>query len=265
MTRPTCYLLGSGASLNDLTVEEREYLNCHPRTLAFNKYLLFWDVVGVAPSDYMILDRHFPSHIVFVRSLQIARQLPQKVTLYVAQLYSKYCATDPVGLLKGLKGRWTLWRKTGFWVPLDIIGTQAHYCNNILDDSLPFSWARRLDEPLYFYRGSLTSALNLATIIYPGCDIKLLGVDLYSNEYFYGDRIARFPELVDRFHQLGARADKHPTVLDIARDGKHPSILDMMPKVVDHLHSLGVSLTCCNPRSLLVTEGVCEYSPVMER
>ncbi len=264
MTRSVCYLLGSGASLNDLTVEERAYLNSHPYTLAFNKYLLFWDVVGIAPTDFLILDRHFPSHIVFVRSLQIARSLPRKVNLYADEFYAKYCGRNGLELLKGLRARFILWRQTKYWLPLDIIGSPVQYCHNIIDSSQPFSWASSLDEPLYFYRGSLTSAINLATIIYPGCDIKLLGVDLYSNDYFYGDRIEAFPDLVDKYYKIGQQAGRHPTTIDLSNVGRHRSILDVMPQVVAHLHSLGVSLACCNPRSLLVTEGICEYAPVME-
>lgn len=61
--RETCFILGSGASLNDLTPQEREYLNGHPCTLAFKKYLLFWDEVGIIPTDFFLTDRHFPAHL----------------------------------------------------------------------------------------------------------------------------------------------------------------------------------------------------------
>ncbi len=256
-----CYVIGSGASLNDLSSEERNYLNNHPCTLAFNKYLLFSRLIGVTPTDFFLADRHFPAHIVFARSLEISRKLQKPLTLYLERFYAKYLDTGLLSLLNGLRHRFIVWRKYGYWIPLSIVGTRARYCYNILSNDLPFRWAATLDEPLYFYRGSLVSAVNLATIIYPGRDIKLLGVDLYSNAYFYGDLAVEYPELVDRFYNAGVQQGQHPTVLG---PGSSSSILSVMPQIVSHLKSLGVNLLCCNAKSLLVTQKICAYNPVMD-
>jgi hypothetical protein len=259
--RETCFILGSGASLNDLTPQEREYLNGHSCTLAFNKYLLFWDEVGIIPTDFFLTDRHFPAHIVLARSIQISRQLQKPISFYLDRFYAKYCSTQPRQIIDGLRHRLIIWKKYRFWIPFRITGTQVNYFQNILANDRSFRWATTLSEPLYFYRGSLSSVINLATIIYPECDIKLLGVDLNSNEYFYGDRIKKYPELLDRFYFLGNKAGKHPTIIG---EGSASSILNVMPKIVNHLRSLGIDLTCCNPKSLLVTEGVCSYLPVLD-
>jgi hypothetical protein len=257
----SCYIIGSGASLIDLAPEERSYLDNHPRTLAFNKYLLFWDLIGVIPTDFFLVDRHFPAHIVFARSLEISRRLRKPVTLYLERVYDKYISTGLFSILNGLRHRLILWRKCSYWIPIGIIGTKAHYCHNILSNDIPFRWATTLDDPLYFYRGSLVSAINLATIIYPGYDIKLLGVDLYSNEYFYGDLAKKHPELVDRFYNAGMEQGQHPTVLG---QGPSASILNVMPQIVGHLKSLGIELFCCNAKSLLVKGRICEYRPIMD-
>lgn len=263
-SRPSCYILGSGSSLNLLTQAERRYLNEHPRVLALNKYLLFEDIIGVSPSDYMLLDRHFPAHIVFSRTLQTLSKLARKPTLYIEEFYRKYVSLKPTELLDGLKSRIFLWHKTKFWLPLNIIGTKINFCHNILDNDQTFRWAKTIDEPLYFYRGSLTSALNLATIIYPGCDIKLLGVDLNTNNYFFDDRLMRHPELIDRFYTVGQQDNKHPTTIDIGKSSKHTSILNSFPKILKQLEHLGVQVYACNPDSLLVTQQICDSCSVKD-
>jgi hypothetical protein len=259
--RETCFILGSGSSLRDLTHEEREFLEGHPRTLAFNKYLLFWDELGIIPTDFMLTDRHFPAHIVFARSMQISRQLQKPISIYLEDFYSKYCSTQPWQIINGIRHRLIIWSRYRFWVPFRIIGMQVNYVHNILANDRPFHWAATLSEPLYFHRGSLSSAINLATIIYPGCDINLLGVDLNTNEYFYGNRIKEYPELLDRFYFLGEKAGKHPTVMD---EGPHSSILNVIPEIISHLRTLRIELTCSNPESLLVTKGICRYLPVLD-
>jgi len=77
-TRETCFILGSGASLNNLTPEETKYLNEHPRILAFNKYLLFWTNWGSFPA-ISSLRIAISTHIVFARSVQISRQLQKPI------------------------------------------------------------------------------------------------------------------------------------------------------------------------------------------
>jgi hypothetical protein len=126
-----------------------------------------------------------------------------------------------------------------------------------------FRWARRLEEPLYHRRGSLTVAINLLAILHPGRDVKLLGIDLSDPRYFYDDEITpgNRETLVHDSYFRGIEAGRHVNALP---SPKYPdTLLDSVASARSQLRRDGVELWCCNPRSLLVEKGVCEFRPVL--
>jgi hypothetical protein len=260
---PDCYILGSGSSLLELTSDEKSYLNAHPRVLAFNKYLLFWDVLGLIPTDFLLGVRSWPAQIVFVRSLHIARQLRKPVNIYLDRFYAQYFIKGGgwLNLVRGLRHRLKVFKHYKFWIPLSIIGFKANFFYYIWENwkNRPFHWATSLRDPLLASPSGLTLAINLASIIYPGCNIKLLGVDLNTNEYFFGDRLKEHPELIDWSFFLENTEKKHPSLLT-----DETYLLNSLKNIASHLNSLELRLFCCNEKSLLITENICQYRSVME-
>ena len=83
-----CFIIGSGSSLLNLTVEEKEYLNNHPHTLAMNRYLLFFEKIGVVPKDLFLGDYHsILSHRVLLKTIKKINKLSIFPNYYVDEYY----------------------------------------------------------------------------------------------------------------------------------------------------------------------------------
>jgi hypothetical protein len=148
-----------------------------------------------------------------------------------------------------------------------LVGVATHYFED--SEARPFPWAGNLDEPLCHYRGSLTAAINLASLIYPVTKIKLVGVDLNRYLAFYGRafddyriryRLRSPLEPYDTFHQQAIERDIHQTALGST---SRPSILAAFPSIRRCLERRSVELVCCNRDSLLVTEGAVPYERLL--
>ena len=258
--RAECFIIGSGRSLLDLTPEERIYLNAHPRTLAMNKYLLFDEKVGVTPKALFLADRHFPAPKVFTETVARARGLDPKPTYYVDDYYRKLFIQpylDPIWVARERARLYTRHRYIGPpWVRYPDFVFFHHLFGHYGD----FSWATTLDEPLFWLHGSLTTAINLAFVAYSRCDIKLVGVDLTGPEAFYEEQLQTRRDLTDKHYWRSKEMGEHWTVLAIKRG---LSLLDGISQIRMELAKNGVQLLCCNSASLLVSEGICEYAPVL--
>ncbi|MFC2023765.1 hypothetical protein ACFLT5_03395 [Chloroflexota bacterium] len=262
MDSKAAYIIGSGASLLDLSAEERQYLNHHANTLAMNKYLLFYEKVGVIPKNLFLSDRHFPAQRVFFESIDRARQLRPPPRYFANRYYKRLFHWAPTRLWWNLRERLRILLRNGYWIPLTLNYRNLDFFDSGLANDRSFCWARSLMEELYFYRGSLTTAINLASIVFPGCHIYLVGVDLNSDVAFYADEIERRHDLLDQYHEIGRNEEKHPTAVTIQG---YPGIQSVMPKIVKLLRADGVQLLCCNPDSLLARLRICKYAPIVPR
>ncbi|MEM1211456.1 MAG: hypothetical protein AAGI68_04075 [Planctomycetota bacterium] len=263
------YVLGSGESLLGLTAGQKAELARHPR-VAMNKYLLFWEKVGVWPSHLFLADAHYPAVRVYQESHRViasgVAEGRSGVHFLLDRLYArKYGA-----------GRW---RGRAGWANLKTFGRGllsqrfvyrpwyrpepvTFFAHEIASQSSP-GWARSLEEPLYFYRGSLTVLINLLCLLFPGRELCLLGVDLTGPSFFDAELTAR-PELHDRYVRLEREQPGeglHATQRVI--EGL-PGVMSRLPEVVEHAAGMGVRVTCGSRSSLLVSEGVCEYVSVPE-
>jgi hypothetical protein len=288
MSRPTAYLFGSGPSLLDLTAEEKHFLNEQPQTLSLNQYLLHWQKVGVVPQNHLLADTQFPCIKIFVDTQRVIRDIGKPVTFYMNRSYLRYFPNRlHLGAWKhAIRKRWEVWRDFKYRVPLRIrrdnlvpFSQVAEERYRHLLDANEWYWARSLEDPLYFFRGTLTSAINLAAIVWPESDIKLLGVDLNSYGYFFdpdhtlADAQAdleknkrRVGEVSALHHQKSHQLNIHSTAVQYDVDEKKslPGIQSVFPRIREELARNGRRLFCCNPKSLLVTDGVCPFAPVME-
>lgn len=260
-TKKECFIIGSGSSLLDLTSEEKEYLNNHPHTLAMNKYLLFYEKIGVIPKALFLGDFHFPAHKVFTETIEKAKKINFQPVYYVDDYYQKLFKEPWKHWKWNLKERYKLYKNSNYISPWLVNYSYLKFFSAKLRDHPKFVWAKSFQDELFFQRGSLTTALNLAYLIYPECDIKLLGIDLNKNPSFYDEEIKKRPDLTDHKNDLRAKkAGYHATIVKTPQG----TVLDRFPLIQKELAQQGAKLLCCNANSLVVTKGLCDYAPIMD-
>lgn len=274
LSEPTdSFILGSGPSILSLTEREKECLNSSSKTLALNQYLIYWHLVGVLPRLSFLTDNKFPAtDIVISEVLKVIDQLERQITLYVYErsLDNFKQPTTLRDLLRSIGIRIGVLRKYRYWLPMRLDQSHIRTFKSIQDTPMKFNpaarFARSLGEPLYWFRGSLTTAINLMAILFPGSDIKLLGVDLNVYQPFYDQAWQSHPvyrvsmDNVPDFHREAKKRNMHSTAIPT----KYPSILTAIPRIRSWLEPLGSQLFCCNRESLLVTEGLCPYKAVTD-
>jgi hypothetical protein len=226
------FILGSGASLNQLSSEERGFLSRQP-TIALNKYLLYWDIIGVWPTYTYLADVHPPTPEVLTRKIEIIAENQDK-KLPVFLLTSDY-RNWPMSPLKPL-----------FFKRYHSMQSENHV------------WAESIDDTMYFHRGSLTCLLNLITVLRLAPKVCLLGVDLDQGDAFYRERYQQDISLHDHWEKIRQDTGIHPTAISYKNTSP---IQEKLPWIFQQMSDRGISVSCYNKNSLLVKNGLC---PVRE-
>ena len=236
------FIIGSGQSLLRLSEEQKHHIAFRP-SLAFNKYLLFWQKVGIIPDYYVWMDRHDPSRHLFSRlcdeinSLFTMHDRPQ--LLFTRQLFAQAVKLPcEVLFIDNDERRW-----------LDA---------NFQDGR----WATSFAEPIFHYRSTLTDCINIAHILFPAATIKLVGVDLNSAEYFFDEEFLADPSLHDATTPLHDRGKRHPSASSNIYGQPSPGVQHSIPFILVQLRKTGAKLVCCNSDGLLVREQWLEYAGI---
>ena len=258
--RKEVFILGSGASINDLTEEEKAHINQAPVRIALNKFTAFYKKAGILPSHVFFIDIHSPSStnmlqyifdlchedglgdMVFIANKEVQNRVFQKKGLlyYVAKYH-------PI----------SLHRHHAYYLiqrpfHIDFIDFY-HYLEG-------GSWAKSRKEKLYHFRSSLTTVLNYVSILYPGWTIKLLGVDLNSKAYFFEEELKKLDfSASDWTTQHTKKENKHFTVQTF----QGTNLLDKIPYVVEELAKTDNNIYCCSRESLLVQDELIEYQGII--
>ena len=284
-----CFVVGSGRSLLDLRPEEVSHVNECDFVLSFNKHLVFYRKVGIVPTHYMMLDAHPPADLVLYEALRrrdedrlsqvelilheswrrtIARASPVSAVLDLVVsnpvlnslplyrlVHRVYAPLNPRGnRALGLKMALYLWRQRSYLLSRAVFVT----CTNSRTGG---EWATRMDQTIFHFRGTLTSAINVAHILHPASKIKLLGVDLKDNSYFFDEEIARSPARWQDWTARIPNRERHTVALPLMGV---PGIQDCLPFVAENLGKTGSRLVCCNRNSYLVEAGLLDYEPVID-
>lgn len=272
-------VLGSGQSINDLTKEEREFLDELPIKIGINKYSYFHDVASITPNEIFFQDTYDKSAKNFLKAIFHKAKLGEYgcSIFYVSSYWRGKIFRSPIHfklvyltvpflnffkrilnksirLLGSRDIRYDLSnRSDSILSPKD---AQVFYIDKQKWNLRGNKWAKSLDEPLYHFRGSLTSVLNLISIKYPNTDIVLAGVDFNSPGYFFQTEL----EKVD------FKTDDWTTDL-VKKEGKHFSIInhdgstmdDEFPKVIGWLNDSGNKIFSINRNSHLVEKGYVDF------
>jgi len=226
-TADVVYILGSGPSMLELSAQEKGVLK-EGLTVAMNRYLLFWEMVGVWPSAVFLSDFFPPAPAVLGRMLELAeegdRPRPDFLLDHCLRLYFP-------------------------------ISQPALFFRRPHSYAADRAWAENLESPLYFHRGSLTCLINLLAILRVAPRIALVGVDLNRPGNFFQSRLHEYPEFEDKRNAAKER-DAHLTAQAM---GKLGPIQDAFPEIIAHCARLGISLECASENSLLVKEGILPF------
>ena len=259
----TVYIFGTGRSLLALDAEERAYLDAHPRTLGMNRYYLHYERLGILPRMLFLSDFNYYADLILRRCIERLQHLGHALPYYVSETYPQFYRTPawrhPV---RKRRLRRQLMQQHGYRP--EPLPAYDHLVPFPVSNEAPrFHWARDLSQPLYHRRGSLTVAINLVNILHPGCDVKLLGIDLSDAGYFYDEMITDSNRdlWVDDKYDRSVREGRHAN----ARPKRHDdfTLCDAMRAVRGEFDRQGRRLLCCNPRSLLVTDGILDDAQVI--
>lgn len=257
-------VLGSGASINNLPENLKNWANQTRATIAINKYGAFYEKAGIIPTDIYFHDFHDEtSEYFFYKTINQTKNIAK--TYYVSPL-TKNFITKSFFHFYYLYLRYLIILNRSFFEKVsrklvkpfskkshDSIRTyfndsnkqkpllfnrhnEIFYINVHYLWDLDNTWANTLNEKLFHFRGSLTSVLNLVSIKYPKLNVLMLGVDLTTKEYFFDE------ELEELFNKKGLGYDWTKPFMDST--GKHYSaavdsgvtIFDRFDYVVDNLY-----------------------------
>ncbi|EDY80616.1 hypothetical protein VDG1235_230 [Verrucomicrobiia bacterium DG1235] len=225
------FLLGSGASLAKLTPAERKVIR-ESASIALNKYLIYWDEIGIWPTYTALSDIHFPTSRVMAEKLKVVSQnLDKPIPRFV--LTEEYQTW-------GLEGIEPMYFKRPH-------GEGDH------------PWAQAPDEPMFYHRGSLTCILNFLTVHRIAPKVTMIGVDLNSASSFYDQRYQQDTHLHDMWESFKKKNNIHPTAAEV---NSVPPVQAILPMVFDKMRELGIEPSCYNDDSLLITDSLC---PLRER
>ena len=257
MRNKVCFILGCGGSLLNLTEEEIEYVNNSECVLAFNKYMIFHEMVGIKPTHYLLGDTGVKADLMFNKTLRKCINFYEKPIQFI--------------LDKSYKNRFKHYKSDENRVIKSICGEKFSESkfSKIVDEAIYIErtdwlkggdWADSLQDKIFHFRGSLSGAINICNILHPSYDIKLLGVDLNNHAYFFQKTIEAHPEKWGVFlNRLTPESKEHETIINFKGVA---GIQDMFPFIMECLSQNGSHLYCCNPESYLVKQNIVPYSPI---
>ena len=257
---PEVFVLGSGCSLGQLTQQEVDYITRAECVVALNKYMAFYKSLNILPTHVFFVDTHPGS----------ARFLQHTFDV---------CVRDNLqGITYILHRNWR-WRLSRFSLEQHLKKAMIRKLKREKDPLVfrvprnshfefitrPLSteggmWASSLQQPLFHYRGTLTTALNYVSIKYPNRWVKLVGADLNSSQYFFQSELEKLDfQWQDWTTPIIQKEGLHFSAIE----HKGTTMFDRFDYVVEQLGRTHNEIFNCNIESLLVTKGFTRYSPVI--
>jgi hypothetical protein len=276
-------VLGSGASINDLPDDLKQWANKTVARIGINKYGTFYEKAGIMPSDIYFHDFHDKtSEYFFYETLNKTKKVASRFyvsatskdlitqsLIYYIYSYSIFRILKMKSILiklsrnliKPIRKKWhnslvfflsNSFRKKPLLLKknseIDVVDVYYLWDNDN-------KWASNLNQKLYHFRGSLTSVLNLVSVKYSELNVLMLGVDLISKQYFFDD------ELQILFKKTGLGYDWTQSFM--VNSGKHYSasidsgvtIFDRFSYVVENLNKSGNQLFAYPNKNVIIFDG----------
>lgn len=258
-------VLGSGPSVLDLTEEEKNYINRCKYVIAFNKFMAFYKKAGILPTHVYFHDRHDRSRTFFKYILQVCRKdRLENLTFFTNKEFA--ARTSLFAFFRFNKFRLerflfnkSLGEKTEEWMGFYLKGLMRYpkksvvHSIEITPSLIGGKWAESLNDKIFHYKGSITSVLNICSILFPYKDVFLVGTDFNSTSYFFEEELGRLEfEWKDHTYDSVKETGVHYSFQQTY--GK--TIDDKFPYVLKSMKTTHNTLYCINPNSLLIGLGV---------
>ena len=271
-------ILGSGMSILDLGKDELDYINNCKHRIAMNKFMAFYEKSKIIPNEIYFNDVYGYYVFLYIVRKCVSQNI-KGLTFYIhpflkmllykrsyvknffSDLWFRLLAMGKIILKLNVDcdfHRFILFRKFEYIRISDDYNLVSLRLNNWLKGG---QWANDFKSELFHFRGSLTTCINVASIIEPGADVLLVGNDFNGSEYFYEKEL----------NESGVKW-KDYTFDQIKKAGVHYSFQNVnghtmeekFPFILRELQKRGMGLYCLNKDSLLVTKANVPYLNLKE-
>ncbi|WP_303317368.1 hypothetical protein Q4Q34_01175 [Flavivirga abyssicola] len=283
-------VLGSGKSILDFSLEDKQILDECFIKLAINKFSAFYEKAGIKPTHIYFEDVHDESSILMLKHIfKLFRRKKNKTTfiiseLYKDQLYKEYFVYIFIKTIHHFKVFFNLIlvklaRNTLKLISVNMFNKYVFHLAKFLKTK-PFLlynlvpkksiiqfikvkhceikedfWASSLKDPLYHFKGSFSSVLNYISICFPNKIILLAGVDFDSPDYFFEEELNKLNfNTRDWTYNLRKKHNKHFSIIET--DGV--KIDDALPFMLKKLKETNNKIYSLNKKSYLVKKGFVE-------
>ena len=260
-------LLGSGMSILELTKKEIDYINSCKVVIALNKFMAYYKLVEIYPTHIFFLDSHDNSNLFLKYIFEVCKRdnisnlkfiinsdLKGIVYKNKAHLYRHFFCdfVNYLLLFFKRKKRQSIFKSSYFSKYIKLpIRSKIIFTKPNDWELRGGNWAMSIKEPLFHYRGSLTSALNFISIMYPSKDVYLVGNDFNNSNYFFEKELDKLDfDYRDWSTAIIKKENKHFSVINY----EGTSIFDKFPFILENLKNSNNKLYCNNINSVLVLE-----------
>lgn len=229
------FIIAPGYSLADITQEEREYIKTCP-TVGVGHLLTYHELIDIVPNHFLMVgepqdhpSRSVGRHGLFYNVAETIKEGNLDTIVYARESNLKY--------IRGEDYPWDSWcpdiEKWAKRTPLPPknpnLKTRAIDCSEQGNYGKKNIWAKTLDDQ-FFFNSSIATAINLACVLYPNHNIKMIGNDGgVSGKYFYTERDIKPEQFSIDGHGLAKWAN-----------GNKPSKINM------HYNNLNYSTVYCS-------------------
>lgn len=285
-------ILGSGESINQLTKEQRKFINSCSVKIAINKFAAFYEKAEIVPTHIYFTDHHIGAprnmllyiidkfkkekirNITFIVSIfysntfktpfyfylyTIKRLVVNKTVNIMYRLNDKFFKRINVPVSKKIKSRLNLIFKKD--ISYISIPSQIKVQYVDIQDWLQKGgkWAKDLNTPLYHFKGSISSTLNYVSIVFPNKKVLLVGVDMNSSKYFFEEELNKLDFIThDWTDKVVKKNNKHISIIPY----NGVKIDDEMPYILRELSKTNNTLFSINKNSYFVEKGYIELKNI---
>lgn len=260
-------ILGCGESIKSLKQEEIDFINNCKIKIAMNKFMGFYDLTGIIPNCVYFHDELDNSFFMYRYILEkCKKENVENLTIFTNKHFKGLSSNYGLFYLLFLKLRviikWYIfnrmnWKADKIYKDLPLKKIEIpKSCKFISLELEPYdqgkNWAKSINEKLFNYKGSLSSILNLCSILSPNTPIYLVGNDFNGSKYFFQEALEKLNIPTSDFStEIVKKNNKHMSFIP-TENGK--TFSDKVPYIIKQLQETGNTLYCTNPNSLLVTK-----------
>lgn len=281
-TKDYIIVLGSGVSINNLSDEERLFINSCSVKIGINKYAAYYNQAGIVPTHIYYTDDYYDASRNFFMNMvkKLRGQKLSNLTFIVSNNFNQILArntfdfllkkiivgfkklaflTFNLRLFKSLfyrlrikydyKEQQKLSKLEVLMLPADSKVQNIRIDSHIKRDT---AFAKSIDDPMYHFKGSLSTVFNYVSIFFKGKDVLLVGVDFNSSDYFFEEELDKLTfDTKDWTYELRKKENKHYSIIET----NGVKMDDELPFMLDQLRYHNINVYSANEKSYLVEKG----------